>query len=127
MWLCSLCHLNLAIVLTSVFCHRKATVRRSNYGSAAVHKNLAGRTIVITLPACGIKPLERTPHAYSQLLTLPSYITMVNLTILAGGYATFVASYLFDSDAGSLTLLNQSPTGANPSWITLHPTNSSIL
>ncbi|THH16791.1 hypothetical protein EW146_g3915 [Bondarzewia mesenterica] len=53
--------------------------------------------------------------------------TMVNFTILAGGYATFVASYLFDTDASSLTLLNQSPTGSNPSWITLHPTNSSIL
>ncbi|ETW75177.1 hypothetical protein HETIRDRAFT_390749 [Heterobasidion irregulare TC 32-1] len=52
---------------------------------------------------------------------------MVNFTILAGGYSTFVASYLFNTDASTLTLLNQSPTGANPSWITLHPFNSSIL
>ncbi|KAI0685372.1 putative isomerase YbhE [Cytidiella melzeri] len=52
---------------------------------------------------------------------------MVNFTILAGGYASFVASYLFNSDTSSLTLLNQSPTGLNPSWITLHPTNKSIL
>ncbi|TCD69333.1 hypothetical protein EIP91_008089 [Steccherinum ochraceum] len=52
---------------------------------------------------------------------------MVNFTILAGGYTSFVASYLFNSDTSSLTLLNRSPTGANPSWITLHPTNKSIL
>ncbi|EPQ51347.1 putative isomerase YbhE [Gloeophyllum trabeum ATCC 11539] len=52
---------------------------------------------------------------------------MVNFTILAGGYTAFVASYLFDSDASTLSLLNQSPTGPSPSWITLHPFNSSIL
>ncbi|KAL7284193.1 hypothetical protein ACG7TL_001475 [Trametes sanguinea] len=52
---------------------------------------------------------------------------MVNFTILAGGYTTFVASYLFNSDTNALSLLNQSPTGANPSWIALHPTNKSIL
>jgi hypothetical protein len=52
---------------------------------------------------------------------------MVNFTILAGGYASFVATYLFNSDTSSLTILNQSPTGQNPSWISLHPTNKSIL
>ncbi|KAI0821489.1 putative isomerase YbhE [Irpex lacteus] len=52
---------------------------------------------------------------------------MVNFTILAGGYSSFVASYLFNSDASSLSILNQSPTGPNPSWISLHPTNKSIL
>ncbi|KAI0046974.1 putative isomerase YbhE [Auriscalpium vulgare] len=52
---------------------------------------------------------------------------MVNFTILAGGYSTFVASYLFNAAAPSLTLLAQSPTGANPSWISPHPTNASIL
>ena len=39
---------------------------------------------------------------------------MVNFTILAGGYTSFVASYLFNSDTNALTLLNQSPTRANP-------------
>ncbi|KAH9849366.1 putative isomerase YbhE [Lenzites betulinus] len=52
---------------------------------------------------------------------------MVNFTILAGGYTSFVASYLFNSDTNALTLQNQSPTGANPSWIAHHPTNKSIL
>jgi 6-phosphogluconolactonase (cycloisomerase 2 family) len=52
---------------------------------------------------------------------------MVNFTILAGGYTSFVASYLFNSEAGSLTLLSQSPTGPSPSWIESHPTNNSIL
>lgn len=57
----------------------------------------------------------------------PTRTTMVNFTILAGGYTSFVVSYLFNSDSNSLTVLNQSPTGANPSWIALHPTNKSIL
>lgn len=52
---------------------------------------------------------------------------MVNFTILAGGYSTFIATYLFNSDANTLSLLSQSPTGPNPSWIDLHPTNKSIL
>ncbi|KAI9063641.1 putative isomerase YbhE [Trametes sanguinea] len=52
---------------------------------------------------------------------------MVNFTILAGGYSTFIATYLFNSDANTLSLLGQSPTGQNPSWIDLHPTNKSIL
>ncbi|KAI0764961.1 putative isomerase YbhE [Fomes fomentarius] len=52
---------------------------------------------------------------------------MVNFTILAGGYSTFVVSYLFNSDTSTLSVLNQSPTGPNPSWISLHPTNKSVL
>ena len=52
---------------------------------------------------------------------------MVNFTILAGGYSSFIATYLFNSDANTLTLLGQNPSGQNPSWIALHPTNQSIL
>ena len=52
---------------------------------------------------------------------------MVNFTILAGGYSSFIASYLFNSDANTLTLLGQNPSGQNPSWVALHPTNKSIL
>lgn len=52
---------------------------------------------------------------------------MVNFTILAGGYTSFVVSYLFNSEASTLSVLNQSPTGPNPSWITLNPFNKSIL
>jgi 6-phosphogluconolactonase (cycloisomerase 2 family) len=52
---------------------------------------------------------------------------MVNFTILAGGTGAFIATYLFNSDAGSLALTKQNPTGTNPSWIGLHPTNTSIL
>ncbi|KAH0579102.1 hypothetical protein H2248_003256 [Termitomyces sp. 'cryptogamus'] len=52
---------------------------------------------------------------------------MVKFTILAGGFAKFIATYLFDSEAGSLTLVKQNPTGENPSWIASHPQNSSIL
>ncbi|KAG6878472.1 hypothetical protein C0993_006314 [Termitomyces sp. T159_Od127] len=52
---------------------------------------------------------------------------MVKFTILAGGFAQFVATYLFDSEAGSLNLVKENPTGKNPSWIASHPENSSIL
>ncbi|KAF9235472.1 Lactonase, 7-bladed beta-propeller-domain-containing protein [Melanogaster broomeanus] len=52
---------------------------------------------------------------------------MVNFTILAGGYTTYVASYLFNTEDNSLTYLNQYTTGANPSWIISHPTNKTIL
>ncbi|KAJ7100708.1 Lactonase, 7-bladed beta-propeller-domain-containing protein [Mycena belliarum] len=52
---------------------------------------------------------------------------MVNFTILAGGFAGFIATYVFDSDAGKLSLTKQSTTGTNPSWIALHPQNRSIL
>ncbi|THH03776.1 hypothetical protein EW145_g6014 [Phellinidium pouzarii] len=52
---------------------------------------------------------------------------MVNFTILAGGYTSFVASYIFNSDTSVLSLIGLSTTGANPSWISLHPTNKSIL
>jgi 6-phosphogluconolactonase (cycloisomerase 2 family) len=52
---------------------------------------------------------------------------MVAFKILAGGFAGFIATYIFDSDAGTLTLQAQNPTGTNPSWIALHPQDSSIL
>ncbi|EJD08471.1 putative isomerase YbhE [Fomitiporia mediterranea MF3/22] len=52
---------------------------------------------------------------------------MVNFTILAGGYSAFIMTYIFDSDNNALSLAGQSETGGNPSWISLHPTNSSIL
>ncbi|KAH8109447.1 putative isomerase YbhE [Phellopilus nigrolimitatus] len=52
---------------------------------------------------------------------------MVNFTLLAGGYTSFVSTYVFNSDTNVLSLTGQSTTGANPSWIALHPTNKSIL
>ncbi|KDR71810.1 hypothetical protein GALMADRAFT_253558 [Galerina marginata CBS 339.88] len=52
---------------------------------------------------------------------------MVSFKLLAGGYDVFVATYLFNAATSSLTLLNKSPTGRNPSWIALHPTNRSLL
>ncbi|KAF8154719.1 Lactonase, 7-bladed beta-propeller-domain-containing protein [Crassisporium funariophilum] len=52
---------------------------------------------------------------------------MVSFTILAGGYDIFVATYLFNAATSSLTLQSKSPTGTNPSWISLNPTNRSLL
>ncbi|THU98631.1 hypothetical protein K435DRAFT_660635 [Dendrothele bispora CBS 962.96] len=52
---------------------------------------------------------------------------MVNFTILAGGYDVFIASYLFNSDAGTLNVTGRFPSGANPSWITPGIGNRSIF
>jgi len=52
---------------------------------------------------------------------------MVAFTIFAGGYDVFIAAYLFNTATSSLTLTGKYPSGANPSWITPHPTNNSIL
>lgn len=53
--------------------------------------------------------------------------TMVALTILAGGFVNFIATYLFDPDAKSLTLVRQTPTGPSPSWIEKYAVNPSFL
>ncbi len=53
---------------------------------------------------------------------------MVNFTVLAGGFSSFIATYVFDLDAMTLSLANKNDIdGSNPSWIALHPQNSSIL
>ncbi|KAJ7878759.1 Lactonase, 7-bladed beta-propeller-domain-containing protein [Mycena olivaceomarginata] len=52
---------------------------------------------------------------------------MVSHIIFAGGYDVFIAAYLFNTATSSLTLVDKYPSGANPSWITPHPTNKSIL
>jgi len=52
---------------------------------------------------------------------------MVAFTILAGGYDVFIAAYLFNATASTLLLTSKSPSGQDPSWITPHPTNRSIL
>jgi len=52
---------------------------------------------------------------------------MVNTTILAGGFTSFIVSYVFNSDASTLTVQNQFQTGPNASWIALHPGDKSIL
>ncbi|KAF7328576.1 Isomerase YbhE [Mycena venus] len=52
---------------------------------------------------------------------------MVKFTIYAGGYTSFIVSYLFDTQTSSLTYLDTIPTSANPSWLTPHPTNENII
>jgi len=52
---------------------------------------------------------------------------MVNFTILAGSYTTFIRAFSYDITANSLSLLSQSPAGSNPSWIALNPLNHSAL
>jgi len=71
---------------------------------------------------------SRILHALYLLAPTRSLtITMVNATILAGGYTSFIAAYLFNSDLSSLTFLNKFPTGENPSWIALGASDNSIL
>ncbi|KAF9465941.1 Lactonase, 7-bladed beta-propeller-domain-containing protein [Collybia nuda] len=52
---------------------------------------------------------------------------MVAFSILAGGYDVFIATYLFNTATSSLSLVAKHPSGPNPSWISLHPTNRSVL
>ncbi|TFK24022.1 putative isomerase YbhE [Coprinopsis marcescibilis] len=54
---------------------------------------------------------------------------MVSFKILAGGYSTFIATYLFNTtpQASTLEVISRSPTGINPSWLSFHPTNKSLL
>ncbi|KAF5340449.1 hypothetical protein D9758_013555 [Tetrapyrgos nigripes] len=57
---------------------------------------------------------------------------MVNFTILAGGFdiagtLPFIATYLFNSEAGTLDVVGQFPTGHNCSWISSSLTNRSVL
>jgi len=52
---------------------------------------------------------------------------MVNFTILAGSYTTFIRAFSFDVESSALSLLSQSPAGSNPSWIALNPLNHSAL
>ncbi|KAJ7192407.1 Lactonase, 7-bladed beta-propeller-domain-containing protein [Mycena pura] len=52
---------------------------------------------------------------------------MVKFTIYTGGYTSFVVSYLFDTQAVSLTYTNTITTSANLSWLTQHPQNQNII
>lgn len=52
---------------------------------------------------------------------------MVQFKILAGGFTSFIAGYVFDSDASTLTLTSQTETLGAPSWIVGHPANKAIL
>ncbi|KAF7324747.1 putative isomerase YbhE [Mycena kentingensis (nom. inval.)] len=69
-----------------------------------------------------------TPCADNRDRTILHPTPMVALyTILAGGYDVFIAAYTFDTATSSLTLTAKYPSGTNPSWISAHPTNHSIL
>lgn len=52
---------------------------------------------------------------------------MSSFTILGGGYDAFIASYTFTPDNASLVLRSTYPSGQNPSWISLNPTNTNVL
>ncbi|KAF7354367.1 Isomerase YbhE [Mycena venus] len=52
---------------------------------------------------------------------------MVKFTIYAGGYTSFIVSYLFDTQTASLTYLDTIPTSANPSWLAPHPTDPKLI
>ena len=66
----------------------------------------------------------RTPCRYS---TLSFPFIMVKFRLYAGGWTAFIVSYLFDSETNTLTLDSRSPTGPSPSWLSLHPSDPSVL
>lgn len=103
------------LLLASVI--RQATYRPHSSCGLVVYKAFIRCVCATSLLAC-------TTHYIYIPQGLP---VMVNFTIIAGGYTSFIATYIFNSDANVLTLAGQSQTGDNPSWIALHPTNNSIL
>ncbi|KAJ7580609.1 putative isomerase YbhE [Mycena floridula] len=52
---------------------------------------------------------------------------MVNFTVFLGGYTSYILSYIFDTDASTLTFLANTTTGASPSWITPNLKNPRIF
>jgi len=52
---------------------------------------------------------------------------MVVLNLLAGGFVNFIATYLFNSDAKTLILVKQNPTGPRTSWIERYAVDPSFL
>lgn len=80
----------------------------------------SGQARIVHKPISWYSTLSRSP-------CLPHHGTMVNFTILAGGSSSFIASYMFNADAGVLQYTGQSQTGANPLWMARHLTNPNIL
>lgn len=52
---------------------------------------------------------------------------MTAFTLLVSGYTTIITALSFNPATSSLTTLSTSPAGVNPSWITAHPTNKSVI
>ncbi|CAE6517687.1 unnamed protein product [Rhizoctonia solani] len=48
-------------------------------------------------------------------------------TLLVGAYGSVITSVRFDTTSSNLSVLGTSPSGPNPSWITTHPLNNSIV
>ncbi|KAJ7618055.1 Lactonase, 7-bladed beta-propeller-domain-containing protein [Roridomyces roridus] len=52
---------------------------------------------------------------------------MVKFAIFAGGYSSFIVSYLFDTQTYDLQYLQTISTSEDPSWLIPHPTNEAII
>ena len=74
-----------------------------------------------------ISEILRSGAALPCTSPIPCSVVMSAFTILAGGYDSSIAAYAFTPDNASLTLVNTYPSGQNPSWISLNPSNTSVL
>lgn len=54
-------------------------------------------------------------------------LAMSAFTILVGGYTSMITALSFTPGSTSLSTLSTSYAGINPTWITTHPTNKSVL
>ena len=108
--------------------------KRLTYKMAALFFQLCSTFSVPLLLSQKLFPLLR-PSATSNFTSTSSNFydnsldttKMVNFTILAGGFSTFIATYVFNNDTSTLTIIDQTTTGENPSWIASHPNNASVL
>ncbi|KAG8940121.1 hypothetical protein FRC03_005771, partial [Tulasnella sp. 419] len=57
---------------------------------------------------------------------LISYLPLMAFKILVGSYTAYISALSFDG-SNSLSFLTQSPAGFNPSWVTGHPTNKTVI
>ena len=73
-------------------------------------------------------PIRQTLAIKSRVQSVAKTIRMVPVKILAGAFTeAFIATYSFNPQTASLTVMSRQPTGGNCSWIFQHPTNGSVL
>ena len=73
-------------------------------------------------------PIGQTLAIKSRVQFVAKTIRMVPVKILAGAFTeAFIATYSFNPQTASLTVMSRQPTGGNCSWIFQHPTNGRVL
>jgi 6-phosphogluconolactonase (cycloisomerase 2 family) len=65
------------------------------------------------------------PSAAEKLLVLSGMAS--TLLILVGGFTSFISAIRFNPATNGLSYVTQTAVGVSPSWLTLHPNDSSVV